>query len=863
MPIVPNKFPSIVDYQGRRLAIVGESPGKDEEDHKRETPTGYIDDPQPFVGASGRLLRMVLAQAGITPEACFFGNICQHRPPDNDITQFDWNGPEIQAGISRLKSDLDQFKPNCVLSLGRTAFRLFNPERCYPCKVTKDNPDGIKIPIFDWRGSPFVSSWNGTKVIPSIHPAYVLRVAADIAYFRADIARAVRHSSSPTLNLPVRSGILRPTLQDVVEFLTDLVSTRRPAAFDIEGYTDGIGVTMLSICPTPTSGIVIPFYVDGRNYWNEEEEAIVWGLLSQWLASPHCPKIAHNAFYETLVLAWRHNIVIDGIVGDTMMKHWEIYNELEKSLGVCTSIWIEEPYYKDERESSGDRKLHYNFKDSACTKGIDESMEGPLNERPGPAAHYAFNVALIPPYTYMHLRGCRFDGVRAAAHLKKATDEHDSLIAKIDGAVGPALEAAGYERPFNVKSVDHKEWFLYDHLQLEPYKRYGRTTKEEILHRFYKKTKNETLQQIIQAVALRTRMSDIEKLTPNADGRIRTSYDLVSTVTARLNSRESSITEHVGFVKSGPRKGAPVYAEFGTNLQNVTKPIRDVFITDGPDYLMFQADLEGADAWTVAADLSAKGDPRMLDDLLAGVKPSKLLLRMLEEIEAGRDPSLIARMDSVAAKAECDKIIVPEGTLDDGRPADWKYTCMKRVQHGSNYLGQEETIAATIFKDSDGRIDVPPFQIAQYQRLYFLRYNIDSRKEYIRETLQRTGRLQTAAGVNRKFFGIRNPRMIDDDIIRQAMASEPQTNTTYATNLALRRMWNDPSNRRKSGALFIEPLLQIHDALAGQFPVRLRDFARSKLREWFDNELVINGIKVRIPVDIKVGPSWGDCKQKI
>src|SRR3990167_8778362 len=81
--MVCNKFPTLVDPSGRRLAIVGEAPGADEE------VAG-----EPFVGASGRLLRLILSQSGITPEACFIGNVCQHRPPSNDITSFDWLGSE-------------------------------------------------------------------------------------------------------------------------------------------------------------------------------------------------------------------------------------------------------------------------------------------------------------------------------------------------------------------------------------------------------------------------------------------------------------------------------------------------------------------------------------------------------------------------------------------------------------------------------------------------------------------------------------------------------------------------------------------------------------------------------------------------
>lgn len=860
MTLVPNRFPSILDPSGRRLAVVGEAPGRDEED--------AIDahgnpDLQPFVGASGRLLRMLLSQRGITPESCFFGNICQTRPPNNDISTFEWTGPEITDGIAALEADLRRFNPHCILSLGRTPFRYFNPSKCYPTRATEENPDGIAIPISNWRGSPFIGT-GGYKIIPTFHPAYILRAYSDIAYLRADITRAVRHSRDRTLTLPTRIGNLRPTLDQVVQFLSNLRRDRTPASYDIEGYSDAIGVTMLGIAPTSTTGLVIPFWIDGKNYWTEEEEPVVWQFLSAWLADPLCPKTAHNCFYENLVLMWRHQCLIANTDHDTMMMQWEMFNELEKSLAVSISLWIEEPYYKDDRESSGDTKLGYNFKDCACTQGVKEAILPVLVQLPRQHDHYRFNISLVPAFSYMHLRGCRFDSARASDHLKKTEEELAVVGGQINNTIietpdGPKSIETHLGHPFNAKSTTDKKWFLYDHLGVEPSKRWGESTKEELLHRYYKKTKNQTLQQIIQAVSLRTRVSDIEKLKPNADGRIRTAYDLVAAVTGRLNSRTSSIVEQIGHTK----KGRVIRAEFGTNLQNVTQPLRDIFIPDSPDFLFWQADLQGADAWTVAADLAACGEDRMLRDLQVGVKPAKLLLAMLNAIEAGEDPSVIARLDAQAAKAVCDAIHVPEGVLPDGRPANWLYTCMKRVQHGTNYLGQSETISAVIFKDSDGRIDIYPSEIERYQRLYLLRYNVGLRRDYLRTCLLRDGFLQTAPGPCRKFFGIRNPRVIDDDILREAMASEPQTVTTYCTNQALRNLWYDPINRRKSGALFIEPLLQIHDALAGQFPARLRDFARERINSYFNNPITIHGITLTIPADICCGPSWGKCKEKL
>lgn len=840
MPLVSNWFPALPDPQGRRLAVVGEAPGVDEE------VTG-----EPFVGPSGKLLRAVLSHSGILPQSCFFGNITQHRPPNNEIETFDWQGEEIQQGIIQLTQDLHTFQPNVILALGRTAFRFFRPDKCYQGKPNKGNPSGYVIPLQDWRGSIFTGH-TGHKTVACFHPAYIQRAFGDIAYFRADVGRAVRQASQGAIRTVDRTGNLRPAAQEVLAFLAELAQSRVPASFDIEGYSDAVGVTMLSICPTPTTGIVIPFFIDGTHYWSEDEEALVWSALSAWLADPRCGKKCHNAFYETLVLAWRHHCVVDGIISDTMMKQWEFYNELEKSLAVATSLWTEEPYYKDDRESSNSNvKLLYNFKDSACTEEVDRAIEPALRKYPAAYAHYDFNVSLIPCFTYLHLRGCRFDTSRATKHRQAAEQELGKCVERIDKVTMAVL---GHS--FNPKSTTDKQWLLYEHLGHTPYKRYGTTTKEEVMLRFYNKRKDSVLLDVIRAVNIRTRMSDIEKLTPSADGRLRTAYNLVANVTGRSNSKETSIAE--AFITPKGRIG---HSFDGTNLQNVTASLRDICIPDGDDFDFFQADLKGADAWTVAADLAALGHPRMLEDLLAGVKPSVLLLRMLEELEVGRDPSVIARLNSEDAKAECSKVIIPEGMLPDGRPANWKYISMKRVQHGSNYEGKEDTISATIFKDSDGLIDVLPSEVAKYQRLYMLRYNLSARSQWLRQHLVSTGGvLEYACGIRRRFFSIRNPKMIEDDIVRQALASEPQGNTTYVTNYALRNLWYDPSNRRKTGALFVEPLLQVHDAVAGQYPTRLRHFAAEKLRGWFNVPLTIHGIKVNIPVDINRGRSWGECK---
>lgn len=144
------------------------------------------------------------------------------------------------------------------------------------------------------------------------------------------------------------------------------------------------------------------------------------------------------------------------------------------------------------------------------------------------------------------------------------------------------------------------------------------------------------------------------------------------------------------------------------------------------------------------------------------------------------------------------------------------------------------------------------------QEMYFSRYTgVRTWHAWAQSKLVADGTLTSASGHTRVFFGRRFGKDIHDTV-KQFLADEPQQNTTWATNLAMLRLWNDPDNRRPDGSLVIEPLHQVHDALCGQWPISCREWARAKVRSYFDNTLTIAGMKITIPFDGAFGPSWGN-----
>ena len=93
-----------------KIAIIGNAP---DEDSAR---IGI-----PFKGEVGTILDELLEIVGIDRAECYIGNIFLERPPMNQLSYFYHKTgikPEWEHEVERLKSDLEQLRPNIVVALG-------------------------------------------------------------------------------------------------------------------------------------------------------------------------------------------------------------------------------------------------------------------------------------------------------------------------------------------------------------------------------------------------------------------------------------------------------------------------------------------------------------------------------------------------------------------------------------------------------------------------------------------------------------------------------------------------------------------------------------------------------------------------
>lgn len=883
---VPNKFPSIPSP--RRIALIGEAPGKDEE------ASGT-----PFIGASGRFLNALLSKANIVRETCFVGNVCQVRPPDNDVAAFDWGGDEIQSGLAQLKLDLDKFKPNLIVCLGATALHAFKEPTTVPHKRKSKHGFAYAYPniIDNWRGSLFPSHVEspapGVKCLATHHPAFCLRMYENTPLLMMDLNKVAKEGNWPELVLPQRELIGRPPFDYILKQLGQIRLRRTPISLDIEGGLSG--VSCLSIADAANHAFNIPFFLkDGTSCWLVEEEATITLLLAELLADPNVPKTFQNGLYDRFVLQYGFQMPVLGNADDTMLKWWEKYCELEKGLGVQASILTNEPYYKGERKSDDDDTFFiYCCKDSALTFEINEKLNGLLDDTS--RGHYRFNMTLLNILLYMELRGIRYDVELAKQRRAEANSAIYKLQNKLNQVSGFGIPAGlssielelmvrnvmCYKRDpnkpkadfvedlpralallnkpdlseedlgwlsivlgkdLNIKSVAFKD-YLYKTLDL-PVQRNkttgADTTDYGALLKLRKKapgTVEAFLTLAIDVGNLRTRAQMLE-ISADDDGRVRCGYNVVGSDTGRITCYTSPTGSGYN-LQTLPDKDAlkPEGHPLRTGM-------RDLCTAD-PGHWCGQCDLRGSDGWTIGAHLNRLGAPTMLEDLRFGIKPASRICYMLRHG--------VASLRGLSREET-------KSLLKEVKKEDWDYFACKVGIWGICYLMGPDLLSDQILEESEGRIALSRTQVAEFHRAVFEGYHVKLWHDWMKRQLAQSPVLMCPSGTKRRFFG--RP----DEILGVALATEPQNTTTYVTNLAAYRLWMDPENRVADKYVGtpavhvpfrVEPLHQVHDALIVQFHIEDTAWAVGKLNEWFNNPITIAGQSITIPFEGNYGPSWG------
>jgi DNA polymerase I-like protein with 3'-5' exonuclease and polymerase domains/uracil-DNA glycosylase len=369
------------------ICCVAEAPGEQEEKIGR-----------PLVGPSGTEFDKGCRAAALHRGDFHITNTLLCRPPGNDLKRLltAFNKREkarkkqcklddetyvpalnpIECCAPRLEAELLRFQN--FITLGKTGTRAVSGQQGSILALRGGFMDLIATPRTPAR-----------KVMPTVHPSFVLRAPKWTHVFKNDLLKAVRWFRGEA-SWCEPEIVYNPTPEELRQFLSDKTKLY---SFDIE--TDGIEALTAHIrCvaigdtkkvmvigfrsnqrPKDMEGVFLDWYYGVDTVRMEE-------IFREFFEDVATVKVGHNAIlYDKTVLKAQMGIETTPII-DTILLYKSVESELPKNLAHVSSMYTEAPSWKTDREGSklalgGESDLdlhHYCAIDVAVTAYLPQPL---------------------------------------------------------------------------------------------------------------------------------------------------------------------------------------------------------------------------------------------------------------------------------------------------------------------------------------------------------------------------------------------------------------------------------------------------------------------------------------------------------
>lgn len=848
--------------------LVGEAPGEEEERQ------GI-----PFVGASGQLLNSMLSEAGIMRSECYTTNVCKLRPLNNDLGQFiakakkditpahrllrdKWCLPPVIDGYAELLTEIEMVQPNLIITFGNLAMWALTGKwgilKWRGSQLTRDVFKAVPVngAIVDERILERLKSEMNTKVIPTLHPAAVLREWSGRRLVVADLRRAKREMTTRTYsNRPIWRFEVRRSFGETFSRLKDLLCWLGDPAeigwdgfldFDIEtryGHIDCIALSWSRV-----DAICIPLIGRGRpeGYWTAEEEAIIVWLLYLVLTHPNAKVRWQNGLYDAQYVHKHWHFIPRG-VQDTMISQHSLFCALPKGLSFLASMYCDwYVYWKDEGKIASDtpeeQRWIYNCQDDIYTRECGEVLAKTLAAM-GLTQVDEWQQAMFQPVLRAMLRGVR---IIPEAKGQMALDIQEELSHR---------EAFLYNvlgHPINTGSPKQMQTLFYEDLRQKPIMkrtvvagrtRMSPTVDDEALTKLA--AAEPLLRPICHAIAdirtLRKFYKDFVMMPPDSDGRMRCSFNIAGDAggkSAPYSYRLSSSKNPFGSggnlqtIPSEKSKSSGKAAARGS--MDFTLPnIRSMYGPD-PGFTFFDMDLDRADLQVVVWE---SGETEWMAQMRTGADMHLLNVYILDDESP---PDLMELVERHGKDQEC--ICLAAGC----KKCYWEYRTPRRHKrefskvacHATNYVGGAKTVAA-----HTGR---SVHEIDRFQKKWFgIHPGVLSWHTRTLAQITKRGFVENRFGYRWYIFD----RL--EGLLPEAVAWIPQSTVGIVINKCWLAFHRDLPE--------VQTLLQVHDSLAGQFPTHRKGLllpqmqSASRITIPYEDPLII-------PTGIKTSEvSWGDC----
>ncbi len=571
--MIKTYVPSIGNY-GAKLMILGEAPSY------QEVAAG-----KPFVGPSGKELDRLLSDAGINRGDCWVSNVFKYEIPSNippkkipawvraQSVEID-----IEESLQELQNEINEIKPNCILGLGGTALWALTGIR--PKTKKKDESKYIVHGgIQDYRGS--IMQGMGRKCVFSYHPAHLLHQQGEIkGYWNRqvmifDFKRALYQSTFPELILPQRTLQICKSSYELQEFRVRYKDKIRMWA-DIEAMGTCIPAC-IGLAFNRYHGMCVPLWNDnGISNIPTADLVQCWIILAEMLYEKEI--CGQNFNYDRDKIR-RLGFIIRKLVSDTMYKAFAINPELPKSLAFNTSIFTEEPFYKNEGMYEG--KIEDLFigcaRDACVNCEVDEAMDVDIDEL-GLRLFYENYLMKLPElYLGIENEGFAIDSIQRDKLLHKYIAWDERLRYELFQLTGEAV---------NCNSPKQVYILLFDVLKCPV--RNG-TGEEELtsllnLQSFTDETKRRVVELILEDRRVRKTISTYLMAMPDYDGRMRTTYfPCLETGRSSTSQQSPPIRPSIEVIgEDGKKKNRDMGMAFQTITKHgdVGEDIRSMFVPE-------------------------------------------------------------------------------------------------------------------------------------------------------------------------------------------------------------------------------------------------------------------------------------------
>lgn len=729
---------------------------------------------------------------------------------------------------------------------------------------------GIEGAIGKMRGSVFPVG-KGQFAVPTYSPSWILGgMWKEEPTWIADFLKA-REISLASWKPPKEKFNLFPTESDVEKFMDNAIKKKLLVGVDIE--TTSLSpyhskIIMIGFSISGEEVLVVPFTKKGGSaYWSMSEEIRVRKYIQGMFDV--CPTMYQNGAFDVRHLEEKGYRVKD-IAHDTMLLHHCINAELPHNLGYIVSVYGKTPAWKEVVKGQADRMVNmeddvvrtYNARDAAVLHQVLPELLKDAKELNVEGVYRRFSMRLLRPLIEMSKEGMYIDPKRLAKLKVKFKKEEERLYKEMI-TLCKLPEDFNFDSPyqlqylmFGTKPKAYEEWSK----ELAEYDVAGckkkKSTKKYIELKekveIYKKITPLVLPKLrIRATAQGSATDDAAFLTLQRGiinrlealkDRVRRTDELIEEVrglevslkfvglSREYSEAHKLATTYSGYPVGPDGRAHPDYRISGTatgrlscqnpNLQTQGEAVQEIF-TAGEGRSIIKADYSNIE-YRVMARMT--GEKWLEEEFDKGTNFHDINTKLLFSI------------------------------TKDNPQWDKYRRAAKTFIFGLSYGGTPDGIYEKIL------MAIPDFEmtLGQFRNLvreYFEKMpNYKAWTEKMRKQARETRCVETAFGFKRFLNGMPN------EIERQALNMPIQGTAGEIAEEAICDCYEE-FEKAKNKKWKARLVCTVHDSILVECQKEYEMDVAKTMKKIMEKEYMLCGKPMKFPVDVDIGPSWGECQK--